>query len=564
MKGLRGIFKINSGHHVTFSTSSSLNSRNIKRRRKFIYADAHAFRANNWLIDRYKQPDLYEGQMKRRQWDYPLGDDQRSSWKHWRWIDPFYMRWVDMTPKPSKTDFDPNCMEKRQMIHDQDSVQMKFALLLDKDRKRKYVTPCFNMEFDQNLSYFYQYLTKTKFVHGLPYNVDSIVIEESEIEEFEQFLTCVLQTECKYNDKTINEKGRKDRADRIISSIVHYLLASHPLHPDLEHCSLDKNPQNSMYWHRGQGFHKYNVPELPFSFQSHDTPLYQIRIREPLQEFSPWMDEFMLSGELPHTDHLPYVYGMKRLLYRNTIAPGFRFKGGDVLLNYHEAYRSRLLSQLPPPVHDPYPHGHTQFISLPESFSMQSYEANLEHCNITDQIEEHIKGHGVMSGWTWSAAQAHYKGYWMDNDVESPFCIQTIISDGSHFAFFCYQLNTLSVDPENVRVRVNQRRNLCYGTQLMKLFDVVDGTDDILLHRDTTTLLLKFIKNNSTRIVNAEETAQHNAGLEVQKWNGESPHIELQIPKHVREKTTASEIAKQEEITRNRTWANKFIDWVKT
>lgn len=85
---------------------------------------------------------------------------------------------------------------------------MKFALLLDKDRKKKYVTPCFNKEFVKNLSYFYQYLTKTKFVHGLPYSIDSTTIEESEIESFEQFLTCVLQTECKYNDKTNNEKVR--------------------------------------------------------------------------------------------------------------------------------------------------------------------------------------------------------------------------------------------------------------------------------------------------------------------------------------------------------------------
>lgn len=62
------------------------------------------------------------------------------------------------------------------------------------------------------------------------------------------------------------------------------------------------------------------------------------------------------------------------------------------------------------------------------SFSTQSYEANLEHCDITDQIEEHIKGHGIMSGWTWSASQAHYKGYWMDNDIENPFCVQVSVA----------------------------------------------------------------------------------------------------------------------------------------
>lgn len=54
--------------------------------------------------------------------DYPLGDDQRASWKHWRWYDSFYNRWVENTPRPSRKYFDPNYIEKRQMIHEQDSV----------------------------------------------------------------------------------------------------------------------------------------------------------------------------------------------------------------------------------------------------------------------------------------------------------------------------------------------------------------------------------------------------------------------------------------------------------
>lgn len=57
-------------------------------------------------------------------------------------------------------------------------------------------------------------------------------------------------------------------------------------------------------------------------------------------------------------------------------------------------------------------------------FCKRWYEANLEHCDVTDQIEEHVKGHGIMSGWTWSAAQAHYQGRWMDDDVENPYCVQ--------------------------------------------------------------------------------------------------------------------------------------------
>lgn len=58
--------------------------------------------------------------------------------------------------------------------------------------------------------------------------------------------------------------------------IVHHLLAL-ASHEDFQDCEVDHNPENSMYWLRGRGFHKWSMPDdLPILFQSHDTPMYQV------------------------------------------------------------------------------------------------------------------------------------------------------------------------------------------------------------------------------------------------------------------------------------------------
>ena len=57
-------------------------------------------------------------------------------------------------------------------------------------------------------------------------------------------------------------------------------------------------------------------------------------------------------------------------------------------------------------------------------YSREWYEDNLEHCDITGEIEEHLKAHGIMSGWVWTASQAHYDRHWMDYDVTKPYCSQ--------------------------------------------------------------------------------------------------------------------------------------------
>ena len=57
----------------------------------------------------------------------------------------------------------------------------------------------------------------------------------------------------------------------------------------------------------------------------------------------------------------------------------------------------------------------------------------MEHGDITNEIDEHLKAQGIMSGWAWTGSQAHYAGHYIDNDVTSPWCSQVLTAN---FLFF--------------------------------------------------------------------------------------------------------------------------------
>lgn len=72
---------------------------------------------------------------------------------------------------------------------------------------------------------------------------------------------------------------------------------------------------------------------------------------------------------------------------------------------------------------------------------------------------------------------------------------QAVITDGQYFSFFCYQLNTLALtDEADVD---NPRKNLCWGTKRMQLYENVIGDDVIGLDDNVLRLLMQFILNGS-------------------------------------------------------------------
>ncbi|KAK7115880.1 large ribosomal subunit protein mL65-like [Littorina saxatilis] len=82
-------------------------------------------------------------------------------------------------------------------------------------------------------------------------------------------------------------------------------------------------------------------------------------------------------------------------------------------------------------------------------------------------------GQGVMSSFVWLAAQAHNQGFNTLVDMTYPLTTQTVLTDGQHWQFLAYQLNTMELWKDN---EGNHRANLCWVSDEAKLYaEVVEG-----------------------------------------------------------------------------------------
>lgn len=99
----------------------------------------------------------------------------------------------------------------------------------------------------------------------------------------------------------------------------------------------------------------------------------------------------------------------------------------------------------------------------------------------------------IFSSYSWLLGQACYQGFTTFNDVTYPLTSQVVITNGQWWSFCAYQLNTLLLHSEYVSE--NPRRNLCWITEPMKLFDTVENEKVHGFNVDVLKLLLKFYSN---------------------------------------------------------------------
>jgi len=557
----RGLVASNCGPSVALSatrgisvTATSLVFKGTPRAPRF---NSKKGRKAHWTLNKEKFKEPIQAQKIRAPWDYPVMGDQRSSWKHKRWYDSYLNTWVDTTPKPPKKDFNLHYKRQREALHDADNIREHFSLLLDRFYDKKFEVSTFDQEFPQlNMSYYYQYLTNSKYVHDVLYTIYHTKVDPQYMDKFRQFVTdSLLQRHHHQQIATETNPYKKKRLadEQLTSDIMTYLTVTTPQHKDSQ---LSYNNENSMFWLRGRGFQRYTRPDdTGVAFQCHDNPYVQLRTTQSLAAFSPFDGPMSTSGDVPHVTALPYAFGKSLKNYRNTISTGYKLYAGDIDPNYQEALDEGQLTELPPPIHNHVRYGHTQLVVLPQTYSRDWYNENLEHCDITGEIEEHLKAHGIMSGWVWTASQAHYDQYYMDNDVTKPYCSQVIISDGQHLSFFSYQLNTVAIDDDNIAT--NTRRNVCYGKTSIKLYDDVTEDEVINLNDEALEMLVKFVRNGSDDVAISDDVINaYDATLNVQYSIAESCELEDERPLHKVVAEEAAEEAKQlalvqQEETRN-------------
>lgn len=348
------------------TTSSALVFKGKPRTPRF---NTKKGRKAHWTLNKEKFKEPIQAQKIRAPWDYPVMGDQRTTWKHKRWYDNYLNTWVDTTPKPSKKDFNLHYKQQREALCKVENIRERFSLLLDRFFDKKFEVSTWDQQFPQlNMSYYYQYLTNTKYVHHVPYSIQHTEVDPQYLEKFRLFVKDALLLRHHHQQTTTEENPykRKRLADeQLTRDIMTYVTTTTPQHGGSQ---LSYNVENSMFWLRGRGFQRYTRPDdTGVAFQCHDNPYVQLRTTHPLPAFSPFHGVMSTTGDVPNVKAMPYVFGKSLKNYRNTICTGYKLYAGDIDPNYQEALDDGKLRELPPPIYNNVRCGHTQVCILPET-----------------------------------------------------------------------------------------------------------------------------------------------------------------------------------------------------
>ncbi|KAI5613204.1 39S ribosomal protein S30, mitochondrial, partial [Silurus asotus] len=315
---------------------------------------------------------------------------------------------------------------------------------------------------------WYQHFTKTAYLSGLPEKLSTVELEDTVVSELSSTVCKALLQEHWYMKKgrTFIHREQEQFAVPFLMNAVSGLVAAlASKNPVFQMSSLDVSPHVNFYWINGErtiprGHRRGRVE--PKRFQIDDRPHSQIRIRHQLPEFVPLETE--VAAEVPVIQLAPDVLPMFRRQYDNNISTGAKLQ-------------------------DPCCYGHTQFHVVPDRFRRDK----LINKKLSDQIVVFLRANAIASLFAWTGAQAMYQGFWSEQDVSRPFVSQAVITDGQYFSFFCYQLNTLALS--SFSVPDNPRKNLCWGTESLRLYDSVTDGDVVGWNDDTFKLLVKFLLN---------------------------------------------------------------------
>ncbi|KAF4074466.1 hypothetical protein AMELA_G00239580 [Ameiurus melas] len=315
---------------------------------------------------------------------------------------------------------------------------------------------------------WYQHFTKTAYLPGLPEKMSTAELEDTLVSDLCSTVCDSLLQEHWYMKKgrTFLQKEQTQFAAPFLMNTVSALISSlASRNPVLRLSNFDLSPYVNFYWLNGErtiprGHRRGRVE--PQRFQIDDRPHSQIRIRQQLPEFVPLKTE--VAAEVPVMQLAPERLPLFRRQYDNNISTGAKLQ-------------------------DPCCYGHTQFHMVPDRFRRDK----LIKKNLSDHIEVFLRANAIASLFAWTGAQAMYQGFWSEQDVSRPFVSQAVITDGQYFSFFCYQLNTLAL--RSFSVPDNPRKNLCWGTESLRLYERITDGDVIGWDDDVLKLLVKFLLN---------------------------------------------------------------------
>ncbi|XP_078711024.1 large ribosomal subunit protein mL65 [Lampetra fluviatilis] len=370
--------------------------------------------------------------------------------------------------------------EARARVRDAPSAAEKIRMLSSVQRLKYVVSP---LTFSLNADRPYQHFTKTAFVQRLPEGLAAPASSSLPLGRAGGLVRDALLQEFAFVRRQRGPLYRERRhvveafVVNLVSRLTALLAGSNSA---LGEACIDVKPDVGFYWWRGERKvprgHRSGKIE-PIRFQIEDKPINQIRMQQQLPEFIPIDSDLSIDGEVPSYTNDPCHLPLFKRQFENKIFTGAK-------------------------INDPYRYGHTQFHVTADKLNPKK----LAEKGIADQVEVRLRAHAIASLFAWTGAQAMYQGFWADEDLTRPFVSQAVITDGIHFSFFCYQLNTLALDTHTDGG--NARRNVCWGTQSMRLYDAVEGSQVHGFNDEVVTMLVRLLLNQPLNPVLMAEAAE--------------------------------------------------------
>ncbi|XP_016837802.1 28S ribosomal protein S30, mitochondrial [Nasonia vitripennis] len=336
---------------------------------------------------------------------------------------------------------------------------------------------------------FAQYVTRTHMVNepGLPDYYDSLLTPETLDASVQQIKSqiedaIVFEYTCRKRDYQFKEDELEDKCfmDNVLakdmSLQVNRILTTNlsQNYTYLLESQLDIGPRIEAFWvfggfeapietirgRAGQDFTKeFRDEPVNQKLQYYGTPILQLRHKLPLKEIASIQESKDQSLEIPVETLDPrkqeYFYEHKHA----TIIPGFW--PGDFgefgLVSYHN--RGYLATR-------------------PEQYSDDA---------------DALKTQAIFGSFSWLYGQACYQGFSTFQDPTYPLLNQMIITNGQWWSFSTYQLNTTTMHID--AINENPRRNICWITEPLKLFDSIEDGKVQGLNEDVLKHLIKFYVN---------------------------------------------------------------------
>ncbi|GJQ74485.1 mRpS30 [Trypoxylus dichotomus] len=330
-----------------------------------------------------------------------------------------------------------------------------------------------------------QYITRTHLIlkDQLPeyysqINVDNLMNDiKSDIEE----ILVIEHNHYRRKHEILNEELDVNIRDRLLTRSICRLINRSLLNsmsstfPHLQNAQVDLDPRIESFWfaggmnppenikrcRRGMEWQKHNENEpTNRAIQYIGTPILHVRSYLPLLPIVPFAEATNEEFKIPIFKYDPRVVGTFTTHRHVTNIPGFW--PGDLyehgLLSYHS--REHLINR---DFNDPMDNIHA------------------------------LHRQGILSCFGWLNAQANYLGFTTFNDITYPLVTQCVITNGQTWSFYVYQLNTILNHSKHVNE--NPKRNICWATSEMKLYEEIKDDKVIGFNDDVLKMIIKYYAN---------------------------------------------------------------------